>query len=175
LGGVMSPYYLHFWGSICNDDLVERELGITSNDQWFETEAEREALIERLQGLARKHDRCCMTRLGEGQHTLRRSVAKLVFRHAGRDHPVTHPSPFCGLEGEEGATRFSFEDGNYACDCNRAMLMGLPDMECGDTIEMVSLEFTDEPAHATQSQWTPAVRPTSDEGFAETKSVGGGE
>lgn len=38
----------------------------------------------------------------------------------------------------ESSARYMFEDGNYACDCNRSAFLGIEDMKCGHVLEMVA-------------------------------------
>jgi hypothetical protein len=51
----------------------------------------------------------------------------------------------------EGSADFMFTDGNYGCDCNKSLFIGyhcdpnFPEMGCGDKIELISLEVTQDP------------------------------
>ncbi len=43
---------------------------------------------------------------------------------------------------DDGPNFFQWEDGNYACDCNRGSMFGINEnMPCGDTIEVFDLEI----------------------------------
>jgi len=39
---------------------------------------------------------------------------------------------------------FMWEEGNFSCDCNRSIFFGLPEMDCGEKIEIKRfwLKFT---------------------------------
>jgi hypothetical protein len=34
---------------------------------------------------------------------------------------------------------FMYTDGNYGCDCNRSNFMGIDELDCGDTIELIKI------------------------------------
>ena len=61
---------------------------------------------------------------------------------------------FHGVEGQtpDEAWRlcqYMWEDGNYGCDCNRSLFAqrygwDIPELPCGDTIELVSLTWLEE-------------------------------
>lgn len=51
----------------------------------------------------------------------------------------TYKSDITSPEGIE----FSYTEGNMSCDCNRSRIINeLPDMECGETIELITLNTT---------------------------------
>lgn len=82
---------------------------------------------------------------GEAIETRARTCADVVLRLPdGTEHAYTQSF---GYGYAEHAVRYMYEDGNYACDCNRQLFLiqecGL-DMDedavtCGDTIALVSL------------------------------------
>lgn len=83
----------------------------------------------------------------EDTETRFRTVAKMVFVYKGKEYPYQmdfgYGYPVAGAE-------YMFKEGNYACDCNRSMFIGLPEMRCGNKIKMkdfvvVEIEGTDEP------------------------------
>lgn len=47
------------------------------------------------------------------------------------------------------AAEWMFNEGNYACDCNRSLFINeycdkdFPDMDCGDTIELIEPRYKD--------------------------------
>lgn len=57
--------------------------------------------------------------------------------------------PGQSLEDTWHLTRYMWEEGNYSCDCNKSLFarqrgFDCNELECGDTIELVSLERVDE-------------------------------
>jgi hypothetical protein len=52
------------------------------------------------------------------------------------------------LEETFALAEYMFTEGNYSCDCNRSLFIGrhasadLPEMECGEEIELICLEVT---------------------------------
>lgn len=53
--------------------------------------------------------------------------------------PDDHPSAWTDDEGNPNF--FVWEEGNYACDCNRAAAFGLPDMVFGNQIQISNLRI----------------------------------
>lgn len=53
--------------------------------------------------------------------------------------PDDYPSAWLDEEGNPNF--FVLEEGNYSCDCNRATAFGLPDMVCGDQIQISNLRI----------------------------------
>jgi len=65
---------------------------------------------------------------------------KIVLRYQNKEYVLFDECKYRdGLE-------FNWTEGNYSCDCNRSLFIkrqcdpDFPKMECGETIELVSLE-----------------------------------
>lgn len=43
-------------------------------------------------------------------------------------------------QDDSGVNYWMWEEGNYACDCNRSTFFGLDKVSCGDKIEIVSMD-----------------------------------
>jgi hypothetical protein len=72
---------------------------------------------------------------------------KITLRYDGKEYSYTQQ--FKSWDECRNATDvvyWMYEEGNYACDCNRSLFIGqecdedFPEMPCGDTIELVSIE-----------------------------------
>lgn len=140
-------FYLGFWGEITNDKLVERELGIEKRDFWFNTEEERIRFKAKLAAVAKKYKVIIAFKEKEGRQVRFRTVAKMVMVLPDR-REFPYEYDFGYAYGPESA-RFMFEDGNYACDCNRSLFISkehpeIKEWPCGDEIRlknfMVALE-----------------------------------
>lgn len=75
---------------------------------------------------------------------------KVVLRHSGKDYVVWDDHYI--FEGQEpfgsplDGSRYMWEDGNYSWDCNKSLFIqrqcdsSFPEMDCGESIELVSLD-----------------------------------
>jgi hypothetical protein len=146
-----SLYLLRFWGkdeqavaALCPADSVGREPSDAPGDKGacyrrFPTAQERERFLDeiRLSGL------WVVTDIADGPDTLTRLVAHLTFAYRGKLWKVQ--SAF-GYGYSEESARYMFEDGNYACDCNRSLFIrwqhgedAIPELSCGHQIETLEL------------------------------------
>lgn len=72
-----------------------------------------------------------------------RTVVVLDFRYKDADYHIEYDF---GYGYEEDTARYMFEDGNYACDCNRSRIIKrfYPDFplirDCGGDIKMLKLD-----------------------------------
>lgn len=138
-------YYLNFWGQVQNDKLVEKELGITDSDFWFDSKWEREQVRNTLQAVADKHNVIIAFAEEEGVSSYIRKapIAKVLLGYKGKHYNIEmdyHPGY------PEHTIRFMFEEGNYCCDCNRSIFIqeqcdeNFKELDCGDEIELMKLE-----------------------------------
>lgn len=75
---------------------------------------------------------------------------KIVLRHSGKDYVVWDDHYIfkgrLGLYSPLDDKRYMWEDGNYSCDCNKGLFIqrqcdpDFPEMKCGKSIELVSLD-----------------------------------
>ena len=59
--------------------------------------------------------------------------AHIILRYEGKDYSVKEEYD------DDAPVEFMWTEGNYCCDCNRSIFMGIKEMDCGDEIELVSL------------------------------------
>lgn len=77
---------------------------------------------------------------------------KATLGYEGKQYTVV-------VEGLQDHFHYHWEDGNYGCDCNRSLFIrrycepNFPDMGCGETIELIDLEETDEPLSEKLPAW----------------------
>ena len=136
---VAYQYLLHFWGQIENDNLVERELGIRDKYLWFPTRELRDTLKARIDDVAKKYGVMVVFGEEEGETVHLRTVAHAVFEYRGKNYSIDYDF---GYGYQRSLAKYMFEDGNYACDCNRSMFINkkYPEVaktKCGHDIEMV--------------------------------------
>lgn len=77
-------------------------------------------------------------------------TTRVTLKHGERtfvfDHKWCDSRAHADREYEESAAEYMWRDGNYGCDCNRSLFIArncdedFPEMPCGETIELVSLE-----------------------------------
>lgn len=85
-----------------------------------------------------------MTHIEEGQHVRYKTIAKMKFLFNGKTYDYQEDFGYAyPLE----SAKFMFEDGNYACDCNRSLMLSrkyrdvTPVEVCGYEIDMIDLEI----------------------------------
>lgn len=146
------PYHLHYWGGVQNDRWIERDLGITATDFWFDTKKERKEFAAKLRAVADAHGQIIAFAEHEGPQCKKRTVARMRMRLA--DGRVFSLSYNFGFGYDEDSARYMFFRGNYDCDCNRSIflekaheeLSGMPELDCGQSITMdeFDVEFIDD-------------------------------
>lgn len=77
-----------------------------------------------------------------------KNAIEAVFEYDGKRYVTRHDRYiFDEPEYYEGQWRYIWEEGNYSCDCNRALFIvrqcdvAFPEFKCGDKIKMVSLKM----------------------------------
>lgn len=77
------------------------------------------------------------------------TTAHVILRHPQKGH-IGYAHEF-GVGYPEEAVLYTYNEGNYACDCNRALLLrqycgvDVDAIVCGHTIELLSLEIEHQP------------------------------
>lgn len=133
---------LHWWG--VSAEAIAEHLGITESYLWFKTPAERAAVVESMQPY---REQGLMVSFEEGEATKTRTVAHVTLIANGEEYNITEDF---GYGYPQDSAEFMFEEGNYACDCNRSRMIQdvEPDfrpLDCGDTITLQKMYFTFEP------------------------------
>jgi hypothetical protein len=122
---------------------------------FFPTREERDARWEEMNAAALASPVCqgIVRTAFEGEGARDRTIASLTLVVGDAEYPMEYDFGF-GYDAE--GAHYMFEDGNYACDCNRSLFLrrlygdvpGLPDAneemrlgdfvpsKCGDTIRM---------------------------------------
>jgi hypothetical protein len=134
----MKEYMLHWWGG-CEKKV--KEMYQYDNYMYFDSKEGREIV---------KHNISQFDHLGlaydekEGELTHKDTIALVTLKY--KDKIYTYEDNF-GKEFPEDIARFQYEENNYSCDCNRSLFIQrycddeFPEMDCGDEIELVNLEF----------------------------------
>lgn len=72
------------------------------------------------------------------------TIAHCHFKYKGKDYFISYDF---GEGYPYSSAKFMYEEGNYACDCNRSIIIrrdgypDFPDLDCGEEIEMVELRI----------------------------------
>ena len=72
---------------------------------------------------------------------------KVHLRFDGKDYTFIDDHSDFDYEGADEPSPYWWEEGNGACDCNRSLFIKrecdgkFPEMECGDSIKLIDLEF----------------------------------
>jgi hypothetical protein len=134
----MKEYMLHWWGG-CEEKV--KEMYGYDNYIYFDSKEGREIV---------KHNIMQFDRLGlafdekEGELTHKDTIALVTLKY--QDKLYSYEDNF-GKEYQEEYARFQYEENNYSCDCNRSLFIqrycdeNFQEMDCGDEIELVNLEF----------------------------------
>lgn len=148
-------FYLTYWGEIQSGKWVEHDLGINETDLWFcSAEGRAEAKAE-IRKVADRHGVVVAFREADGPHTHTRTVARMTFvLPDGAKYPYIHDF---GYAVDPSVAEFMFTEGNYACDCNRTLLLswerpGVVQLDCGDKVELRDFVVSREADQASSSR-----------------------
>jgi len=139
-------YCLKTWGGFYNEQ-HQKKHGHKEGYFWFDTAEARENYIKLLQTIENDlHAYGLGVAKTEGTETRFKTVAKMIFVFKGKEYP--YETDF-GYGYALDSAEFMFYEGNFACDCNRSMFIGLPEMQCGNRIKMkdfvvIKVKGTDE-------------------------------
>jgi hypothetical protein len=134
----MKEYMLHWWGGC--EEIVKETYGY-ENYLYFNSKEERDFSKEQI----RKFDKYGLAfDEKEGELTHKDTIALVTLKY--KDKLYSYEDNF-GKEYPEEYARFQYEENNYSCDCNRSLFIqrncdgNFPEMNCGEEIELVSLEI----------------------------------
>lgn len=131
-------FFLHWWGG-CSPT-VKAKYGF-DHEMYFDSEGKRDDAIAKIREIGVREGWAFSVKDGEMSH--QRPVAKVSLKYNDIEYQITDDS--YSQEYDESLLDFMWKDGNYACDCNRSQFLreaghDVPDMECGDLIELTNLE-----------------------------------
>ena len=140
-------FFLQCWGGIYNNDLIKKHFGLEGGNFWFETVEDRNIFKDTIKRFADKQGQAVSFAEYEGADCKKRTVAKIVLTHEGKDYPLEYDF---GYGFPEDAAFYMWEDGNYSCDCNKSIFLHekypeVPETDtCGDKIKIKTLEILKE-------------------------------
>ena len=166
-------YLLRSWGGDLQAVVKLREPDTYERDDhhvacwWFDSAEEREAFIKQFSPMLNAvRDRVNPGLDRDGEETIdTRTMTVAVVTLKTPDGQIGTFDMSFGYGYPEHSASYMFEEGNYSCDCNRRDFLHdycgigdghLEDMNCGDTIELVSLTFKHIPFAALHAHETPA-------------------
>ena len=140
-------YYLGYWGQAHED--VERDLGIKEKAFWFQSANDRAKFKAQIKDVAQAHNVGVEFNEYEGSDARQSTIARMIFTLPdGRSFPIAFNFGY-GYATHDA--EYMFEEGNYSCDCNRSIFIGLSDISddgiCGDTIVMSDFTAQKEDFH----------------------------
>ena len=129
------PYHVKYWGSA--ESIIKAALGTEEQDFWFATDIERLLFIDMLQRLACGHQLIYVCHEGED---VDKETSATVILELPTGQSRRYIMNF-GYGYPEGIAEYMWTEGNYACDCNRSLFLGLvPEWNCGDAIKLKSIK-----------------------------------
>lgn len=141
-------YHLKHWGEVMNAKWLEKELGVTEQNNWFSTALARAEFRKKLQACADRH-RCSIAFAeNDGCDVRLRTVASMTMRMPnGFTFDYKHDF---GYAFDPEAAHFMWHDGNYSCDCNKSLFLidaghDIDVMDCGHTIILENFCVKKEP------------------------------
>ena len=135
-------YLLQTWGGFYNEQYAKIH-NLKPGYFWFDSKEELQKFLHGLQKIEKEMSAFHLaTNIVEGQHVRYKTIAKMIMKYKGKDYNYEYDFGF-GYPIE--SAHYMFEDGNYACDCNRSSFLSriypeIEEKDCGDEIEM--LDFT---------------------------------
>lgn len=128
-----APHYLKVWGR--DEHIFLKQYG--SLEVWFDDyKSYKKARSCAMSGLMAITD-------AHGEEALIKPVADVVLAYGGRLYSFTDANYWYGYPAE--TVEFSWSENNESCDCNRSAAIqqhcdpNFPTLDCGDTIELISL------------------------------------
>lgn len=138
----ISDYHLKYGGQILNDKFVEKETGIKEQDLWFASAEDRSKGKNILQEIAKKHKVLIAFNEADGESARKKTIAKIIFKHQDRQYEIEYDF---GYGYDPAAAKYSFEETNFSCDCNRSILIRqkypeFEEIDCGNEIKMETFD-----------------------------------
>ena len=138
-------WYLHTWGGIYNENILETRYGIKGCDFWFNSAYERSAFIARLLGYAKESGECLMYATQEGMGVRYKPVITMTLTTPDGKTCKHTDSAWYGYNILDLLS--AWVDGNHCCDCNRSFAMqragiDIEDYPCGFTIKASDVVLT---------------------------------
>ncbi len=129
-------FYLHFWGSINNEGLSDKEIS-KSRDFWFPDPETRDKYKKRIKDIADKHDRIVMFSEYNGVQSHCRAVVFVIYEYKGIEYPFVYNGFRYGFP--LNSAEYIFLEGNNSCDCCISEFIGFEEFECGNIIKIKEL------------------------------------
>lgn len=137
-------YYLFTWGGIENNDLPLSKFGELGN-YWFSTSEQRKCFKKQIKRLAEEYNKGVCFREEDGIHTWKKTIAVMDMVYREKTYQFEYDFGY-GYSVE--SAKYMFEDGNYACDCNKSIFLGefypedfSEELECGELISIARLNI----------------------------------
>lgn len=127
-------YMLHTWGGFYNEQYRHPH---KPGYFFFDTMEELRNYLSDLEKVEKQlNARMLAYTIEEGTHVRYRTIAKMNLVYKGTEYPFEYDFGY-GYPIE--SAEFMFQDGNYACDCNRSIFLHeaypeVPEKDCGHTI-----------------------------------------
>ena len=144
-------YMVNIWGGAWNKDAnpsIEKELWIKEGAYYFDTEEHMNKFIKTISQPKYK-DQGMMIETHTGNLTHKRTIFVGKFTYQSKEFIIRYDF---GYEYDDESAEYMFTMGNYACDCNRSLIIrrqygkdAIPELGCGDEIELVGwhIEYED--------------------------------
>lgn len=146
-------FVLHTWGGFYNDENKAKH-GLEPGYFWFDTAEDRQKFLDSLREIEKKFDaKYIAHNFEEGQHVRYRTIARMTLVYNNKAYQYEEDF---GFAYPVSAAHSMFEEGNYSCDCNRSLFLNrkygaeIPELGCGDTIEMRDFVVTQERTSCAQ-------------------------
>lgn len=133
-------YMLHTWGGFYNE---QHNHPHKAGYFFFDTMEELQTYLNDLERVEEQlNARILAYTIEEGTHVRYKTVAQMTLLYNDTEYPFEYDFGY-GYPVE--SAEFMFQEGNYACDCNRSILLHdrypeIPGKACGHTI--VDKDFT---------------------------------
>lgn len=124
--------------------LSKKDLGIKEGYYYFTTEEETNSFVNKISNPI-YFDQGMIIKVKYGEMTHKRTVFVATMKYQDKEF-IIHE--YFDYEYSEDDAIYMFENGNYACDCNRSLLIrreygddSIPALDCGYEIEMLDYHF----------------------------------
>lgn len=136
-------YLIHTWGGFYNEEYVIKH-GKEEGYFFFDTMDKLQEYLNELKQIENEIGASrLMYTIAEGRHVRYKTIAKMKMKYNGKEYDYEEDF---GYAYPVESAHFMFEDGNYACDCNRSIFLHrrygdeIQIKECGHEIEITDFE-----------------------------------
>ena len=136
-------YMLHTWGGFYNEEYAKKH-GKRGGYFFFDTMEQLQEYLNELKAIKKEMNAShLLAEISEGQNVRYKTIARMKMKYNGKEYNYEYDF---GYAYPVDSAHYMFEDGNFACDCNRSAFLQaeygdeIQEKDCGDEIEITEFQ-----------------------------------